>query len=81
MNCAACGFANAPGARFCAECGTPTDEVRPCPSCGATTHGGQKFCVDCGHRLIAPTGPTGPDPRSYTPAHLATQILTQRSAL
>src|SRR6266542_1366999 len=41
-----------------------------------------KFCGECGKPLseAAKPGPP-PDPRSYTPKHLAEKILTSRSAL
>lgn len=81
MNCAACGFANPGGARFCAECGSTLSDGRPCPACGVPTQHGQKFCIGCGHRLVAPAAVETPDPRAYTPKHLADQILFSRSAI
>jgi hypothetical protein len=43
---------------------------------------GIKFCGECGMPLAEPTKPgPPPDPRSYTPKHLAQKILTTRSAL
>src|ERR1051325_2108167 len=55
MRCTSCGFANAPGIKFCGDCGKPPGEV-------------------------AKSAPP-PDPRPYTPKHLAEKILTSRSAL
>jgi class 3 adenylate cyclase len=41
-----------------------------------------KFCLECGKPLAAASKPgPPPDPRSYTPKHLAEKILTSRSAL
>jgi class 3 adenylate cyclase len=50
-----------------------------CSACGAPT----KFCRKCGNPLGggANAKPDQPDPRSYTPKHLAEKILTSRSAL
>ncbi len=66
MNCATCGSANRPGARFCSECGTPLSTA--CPACGAALDTAAKFCAECGTRLgaaapaaVAPTRGTGPD--------------------
>jgi len=53
MRCSACGFENAPGIKFCGECGKP----------------------------LGPAPKAAPDPRAYTPRHLAEKILSSRSAL
>ena len=45
---ASCGAAMAPGAKFCAECGTPAAQPRACASCGKQLQAGAKFCPDCG---------------------------------
>jgi class 3 adenylate cyclase/tetratricopeptide (TPR) repeat protein len=50
-----------------------------CQSCGHENPAGARFCNDCGALLAAPA-PT-PEPRSYTPRHLAEKILASRSAL
>jgi class 3 adenylate cyclase/tetratricopeptide (TPR) repeat protein len=50
--CASCGTANAPGQRFCGECGAPLASA--CPNCGAPNPPGQKFCGDCGTALPSP---------------------------
>jgi class 3 adenylate cyclase len=34
VNCAACGFANAANARFCAGCGKPLDDPAAVPEAG-----------------------------------------------
>ncbi len=53
-----------------------------CSSCGAENPPGFRFCGECG-RPLAPDEPRPPppDPRTYTPKHLADKILTTRSAL
>jgi adenylate cyclase len=88
MQCSSCGHPNPAGARFCADCGhalfTPT-----CPACGAQTGIGQKFCSACGTPLIvapplgaAASGMTAaPDPRAFTPAHLAQKIRAGQGIL
>jgi len=55
-----------------------------CPGCGQSYALGTKFCDHCGHDLRRPEVPPPIDytqPPSYTPKHLADQILTTRSAL
>jgi class 3 adenylate cyclase len=49
-----------------------------CPHCRHENPAGARFCNACGGRLAAAGGP---DPRSYTPRHLAEKILASRSAL
>jgi len=51
MICSNCGATNAPGQRFCGECGTRL--ALGCPACGATNQPGQKFCGECGTLLAA----------------------------
>jgi class 3 adenylate cyclase len=50
-----------------------------CLSCGHENPAGAKFCNDCGARVAAPAA--SPEPRAYTPRHLAEKILAQKSAL
>ena len=50
-----------------------------CPSCGHENPAGARFCNDCGAPLAAPINT--PEPRSYTPRHLAEKILASQSAL
>jgi hypothetical protein len=40
-----------------------------------------RFCLGCGQPVSSVAGASAPDPRSYTPKHLAEKILTSRSAL
>jgi len=47
--CATCGTANAPGARFCATCGSAL--ARPCPSCAAVNASTAAYCSQCGGAL------------------------------
>jgi zinc ribbon protein len=53
-----------------------------CAHCGTELPSSAKFCNACGQPITS-GGPTSapPDPRSYTPKHLAEKILTSRSAL
>lgn len=56
VKCPKCGHDNAPGVKFCSECGTKLgsasqDEII-CPHCGKKTKNG-KFCNECGAPLIA----------------------------
>ncbi len=57
----------------------------PCAACGHDNRAHAKFCVECGARLpaapAAAAPSAGPDPRAYTPRHLAERILTARAAL
>ncbi len=46
MTCPSCGTSNAPGAKFCSECGTRF--ATTCPACGAVNLPGAKFCSECG---------------------------------
>ncbi|MEQ1642352.1 MAG: SPFH domain-containing protein [Pyrinomonadaceae bacterium] len=47
--CPSCGKANAPGAKFCAECGGKMEIAQvPCVKCGANLREGAKFCSECG---------------------------------
>ncbi len=53
--CPGCGAVNAPGTRFCCECGGKLPEAAPaapaartCASCGAAVPPGVKFCSECG---------------------------------
>ncbi len=50
MRCSVCGAENAPGAKFCNQCGSPLLSVN-CPVCGATNSPAAKFCNACGSPL------------------------------
>ena len=80
--CSKCQHESAPGARFCAECGTRLGLA--CPRCSAAVSTNQKFCSACGNALNAALtagGELSNPPSSYTPAHLAQRILASRHAL
>ena len=76
---ATCGHLNPPGAKFCTECAAPL--ARRCAACGAEPPPTAKFCPECAAPLAAKPQPAAPDPRAYTPKHLAEKILTSRAAL
>jgi class 3 adenylate cyclase len=50
-----------------------------CPKCQTENLSDSLFCQECSAPLAA--APATPDPRAYTPKHLADKILTSRSAL
>src|SRR5215472_6774936 len=80
MRCSKCGRDNRTGRKFCAHCGTKFTLV--CVSCGVENEPGEQFCGECGQRIAEPAeARPPPEPRSYTPKHLAEKILTSRSAL
>ena len=80
MRCQDCTADNPERANFCLECGAQLGHR--CGACGAELPARAKFCLECGKPLAdaSKLGPS-PDPRSYTPKHLAEKILTSRSAL
>ncbi|HKI01918.1 MAG TPA: adenylate/guanylate cyclase domain-containing protein [Thermoanaerobaculia bacterium] len=91
MRCSQCHFDNPSGMKFCGQCGAK--QASACPQCGAENPPGFKFCGECGSPLTVETAPPpspvrepipvprpGP-PQSYTPSHLAEQVLQSRSAL
>ena len=75
MPCPQCGHQNPPIAKFCSGCGAAL-ELR-CPACGHTNVFASRFCNECGRALSA----TRAAPRTYTPQHLASRILSSRAAL
>lgn len=83
MKCPQCQFDNPPGMKFCGQCGARL--AAQCPQCNAENPPGFKFCGECGSPLGAtkpePPPPAVPAPQSYTPPHLAAQVLQSRSAL
>ncbi|MGH7964362.1 MAG: AAA family ATPase, partial [Candidatus Binatia bacterium] len=94
MRCPSCEFDNPDGAKFCEECGSKL--VRVCPSCGREVRPGAKFCAECGAPLMQQSKVQGlkskvegspdsrlrtPDPRFWTPPHLADRILAEQAAL
>src|SRR2546427_3525635 len=82
MKCPRYQAVNAPGARFCEDCGARLDVA--CPSCGQPLTAGKRFCRSCGADLTAAAPRAGArfeSPESYTPKHLAEKILTSKAAL
>ena len=84
MKCSSCGRENPEYSKFCLECGSRLALL--CPACGAELPAAAKFCNGCGNKLQSRNlnleiRNAPPDPRSYTPKHLADKILTSRSAL
>src|SRR3972149_5965633 len=79
MRCLSCGQENREGRKFCVECGAGLELA--CPNCGQGHEAGEKFCGKCGHPIAEPPAVVAPDPRSYTPDHLAEKILAARSAV
>src|SRR5262249_20697217 len=79
MRCRGCTAENPEHAKFCLECGAPLGNR--CSGCGGGLPGRAKFCLGCGKPVSTRQMPPVPDPRSYTPKHLAEKILTSRSAL
>ena len=80
MRCTSCGSENREGRKFCAGCGAAL--ALACAACGAGNQPGERFCGECGKPLLeAAKSAPPPDPRSYTPKHLAEKILQSRSAL
>src|SRR5256885_12938274 len=80
---ASCSHVNPPGAKFCAECGSPLQPT--CKACGKTLTPGAKFCTECAAPVTAPATPATmerfAEPKTYTPKYLAERILTSRAAL
>ena len=82
MKCPKCQSENRENVKFCEDCGARM-EVK-CPACGALIPERKRFCGECGHALDKPkeTAPIDINqPQSYTPRHLADEILTNRSAI
>ena len=82
MKCPKCQFENREGAKFCGKCRAKI--VLICPECKAENPPENSYCNECGHDLRRPQEAPSVEytqPASYTPKHLADQILTSRSAL
>ncbi len=76
MKCPQCPHENPPQAKFCLECGGR--QTLTCAKCRAELPRSAKFCLECAE-------PVGPQiqtrsPKSYTPKHLAENILTSKAA-
>src|SRR5712691_6531951 len=80
MRCGSCDFENPEGLKFCNECGTALR--RRCTQCGFTNAPQAKFCGECGTTLSPQSSvPSAHPPVSYTPPHLAEQMLVEQSAM
>jgi class 3 adenylate cyclase len=85
MICPSCDAEGSPTAKFCEQCGTRL--ARRCPACDHEVGEAARFCAECGARLDAPAAAAStvpvrsPEPRSYTPPHLAERILSARADL
>jgi ribosomal protein L40E len=54
--CSKCSTRNAPGSKFCENCGTKLDRTKPvdslvCSKCSTRNAPGSKFCENCGTKL------------------------------
>jgi membrane protease subunit (stomatin/prohibitin family) len=49
--CPQCGHQNAPGAKFCTECGAKQGTATKCANCQAELGPGAKFCNECGQKV------------------------------
>lgn len=78
--------------KFCGQCGAKLAAL--CSQCGTENPPGFKFCGECGSALAAPRAEVpAPEPgppallqaalpvQSYTPPHLAAQVLQSRAAI
>src|SRR5262245_31976949 len=83
MECPRCHTENPFQAKFCLQCASPF--ARVCSSCGTPLPPAAKFCLECAHPVGGPGLPGGQlrfgSPEAYTPKHLATKILTSKTAL
>ena len=55
MDCRSCGDVNAPGRRYCRECGARLEQA--CPACHFSNAVEDKHCGGCGRRLTPGVGP------------------------
>ena len=78
MKCPKCQTENLADSAFCEECSAPLEAA--CPACGTGNRPTAKFCRKCRESLTAAPA-AAPDPRTYTPKHLADKILQSKSAL
>ncbi len=82
MRCPRCHAENREGRRFCGDCGLSLAST--CPSCGFLNEGSERFRGGCGRSLATPAAGAEAKfstPESYTPKHLAENILTSKAAL
>jgi hypothetical protein len=60
MDCRSCGVVNAPGRRYCRECGARLGQ--PCPVCHFFNAVEDKHCGGCGRRLGSGGAPAEAEP-------------------
>src|SRR6266478_5025415 len=58
MRCSKCGTENAPGKKFCSQCGSGL--ASRCPKCDAEIAPASRFCGDCGAVLTGNAEPAAP---------------------
>lgn len=80
MNCPECGIGNPDLARYCGGCGASLSATVACSDCGTRNPRGQKFCNGCGRGLEARAA-GGPDPKRFTPQHIADKIALSAATL
>lgn len=61
VTCPSCGATTAPGAKFCAQCGTALPTALECPSCHTENPAGSRFCASCGTALGGSAAPPPPE--------------------
>src|SRR5947207_10380429 len=66
VTCTSCQTVNAPGGKFCSECGTPL--AFSCPSCGAAAAPTAKFCAECGTALAGAPAAAPAVPQAAAPS-------------
>ena len=71
--CSACAAELLDGAKFCAECGSPTAK-RACPSCGTPAETG-RFCPECGTALDGASPPAVAQPAGPVSERRVTSVL------
>src|SRR5262252_6088885 len=86
MQCPRCSAQNKQDSRFCTSCGTALSS--PCAKCGFQNEAAALFCGGCGMSLsVVRSAPAASaaaaysSPKSYTPPHLAEQIICGRGQL
>jgi class 3 adenylate cyclase/tetratricopeptide (TPR) repeat protein len=73
--CAACGFDNPAGAKFCLECGSRFAAPGTCASCGTVNPEGATFCLECGAALTS-SGSPPPVEQAVAPQEVRKVVTT-----
>ncbi len=74
MNCPSCDRSLPDDAAFCGYCGSTLRPEQICSSCGRSSSADMRFCLGCGAGLAEAPEPRAPDPLSYTPKFLFTEM-------